>query len=324
MATGAFQGFAIKNNLNESTADRQIITNLGGSPLGDDIALLYNNKRNKSTVLVGAENLIGSYIRFNEDKPAVFTNNTKITINEGVFYIRDSNGINEFRLSTLSDLSTLVEFPPVGLYERSDEVTFENIDNFSKIRRSTDVNSVQTATLTGFLNESASILGIETPKDLIESFEADLDFFKFRRTTAITQLKNFLSTNPTTISGYVRVQDPDNLNTFGISNDRPGVFIYNPDTGSGVRAFSSNDNPWAQNGSFLESSTSNINIGTLRVADWTSGTSYSTSSFNITLKNSNIAPPVTPAQTIVAKSNFTHKVPVTINNELYYLCLKIE
>lgn len=320
----SFQGFAIKNNLGESTADRQIFTNLGGNPLGDDITLLYNNRRNKSSIFVGAENLIGSYVRFDSNTtPAVFTNKTRITVNNTVYYVRDSNGINEFRLSTQSDLSTLVDFPPIGFYERSNEVTQENITNFSKIRRSTDLNEVQSETLLGFLNQSASILGSTSPTDLLETIEANLDFYKFRRTNAITKLSNFLSNNQTTVSGYIRVQDPDNLNTFGITNDRPGVFIYNPNTGSGIRAFSSNDNPWSQNGSFLESSTNKINIGTLRNAVWVSGSTYNTKSFSLTLKNSSIAPTVTETN-IVAKSNFTHKVPVTVNGELYYLCLQRE
>lgn len=322
MATGAFQGFAIKNNLSETTADRQIITNLGGSPLGDDIVLLYNNKRNKSSIFVGSENLIGSFIRFDENVvQSVFSNKTRLTINNNIYYVRDSNGLNEFRLSTLPNLSDLVTFPPIGFYERSDEVSQENITNFSKVRRSTDLNAVQSETLTGFLNQSASILGSSTPTNLLENLEANLDFYKFRRNGAITRINSFLSPNNTVIKGYVRVQDIDNLNAFGLNDDRPGIFIYNPTTGSGVRAFSSNDNPWSQNSGYLESSSNNINVGTLKSAVWVSGSTYTARTFGITLKNSNIAPAVTET-TIIAKNNFTHKVPITVNGDTYFLCLR--
>jgi len=322
MAGGAFQGFAVKNNLAESSNDRQIITNLGGSPLGDDITLFYNNKRNKSSMTVGLSNIVGSYIRFDEDlTPAVFSNKTKLIVDDEVYYVRDSNGFNEFRLSTSEDLEQLVDLPPVGTYNRSDEVTLENISNFSKIRRSTDVNAVQTETLTGFLNQSQGILGSTTPTALLTAAEENLDFYRFRNTKAITRLTNFLSPTPSVINGYVRVQDVDNLNSTGLNDVKPGVFIYNPATGGGVRAFSSNDNPWSQNESYLESSTNKINIGTLRSATWVTGTTYTARPFSITLKNSNIAPTVTET-TIVSKNNFTHKVPVVINNETYYLCLQ--
>jgi hypothetical protein len=321
---GAFQGFAVKSNLSESTSDRQIITNLGGSPLGDDITLLYNNKRNKSSITVTSDNIaLDNYIRFNEtDISAVFSNKTKLTINNQIFYVRDSNGLNEFRLSTNSNLSDIAA-PLVGVYTRSDAITLENISNFSKIRRSTDVNAVQTETLTGFLNQSASILGSESPTDLLETMEANLDFYKFRSTKSITKVTNFLSSNPNIIRGYVRIQDIDNLNSAGLTNNTPGVFIYNPGTGAGVRAFSSSDNPWSQNSPYLESSSNNINIGTLRSATWVEGTTYNARAFSLTLKNSSIAPTVTET-TIVSKTNFTHKVPVIINNETYYLCLKKE
>jgi hypothetical protein len=318
----AFQGFAIKNKLAESSNDRQIISNLAGNPLGDDITLFFNNKRNKSSITVELSNIVGNYIRFDEGLTlATFSNKTKLTVNNDVYYVRDSNGINEFRLSTTEDLEQLVAVPPVGVYTRSDEITLENISNFSKIRRSSDVNAVQTETLTGFLNQSQSILGDTTPTELLEATEANLDFYRFRNTKAITKLNNFLSPNPTAINGYVRVQDVDNLNSTGLDNTKPGVFIYNPSTGGGIRAFSSNENPWSQSESYLESSTNKINIGTLRSATWVTGTTYTARSFGITLKNSSIAPTVTET-TIISNNNFTHKVPVIINNETYYLCLQ--
>lgn len=322
----AFQGFAFKNNLLEATADRQIFTNLGGSPLGDDITLLFNNKRNISSLTVNVSNIaINGYIRFTESETrAVFSNNTKIRLGNTIYYVRDSDGVSEFRLSTTEDLMTPA-LPFVGVYVRSDEVTLEHISNFSTIRRSTDVNAVQTETLTGFLNQSASILGNTSSTELLLSTENNLDFYKFKKAKAIVRNTNFLSNRLVKINGVVTISDIDNLNISGLTNQKPGLFIYNPSTSSGIRAFSSNDNPWleSQVAPFLETTTNQITIGVLRNATWNTGVTYDPRSFSISLKNSTMFETVVETA-IVAKSNFTHKTEMLINGETYSLCLAVD
>lgn len=329
MATVAYQGFAVKNNLLEASADRQIINNLGGTPLGDDITLLYNNKRNTSTLVVDPTNINGSIISFPitiNISPAVFTNKTKVIFNNSeTFYVKESNGINEFKLSTLSDLSDTVENPQPGTYTRSDEITLENISNFSAIRRSTDLNAVQTETLTGYLNRSANVLGSSTSIDLLQSIESNLDFYKFKRSNAIIKIGNFLSDNITDIKGYVKIEDSSNVNSSALDDTGPGIFIYNPNTGTGRRAFSSNENPWIETTgqaiNYLETFTNKIDVGTLRFSNFDSLTGYSELNNIVIISKNSILTTDVPESTIVSSVNFTHKVPITVNGETYFLCL---
>lgn len=328
MATVAYQGFAIKNNLLEATSDRQIFNNLGGSPLGDDITLFFNNKRNITNLYVDSGNIFGDTIIYDNTtaiNPAVYSNKTKLTFNGQTLYVKESNGLNKFKLSTSEDLSTTVSLPLVGFYTRSDEITLENISNFSATRRSTDVNEVQTETLTGYLNQSQGILGSNTPIDLLLSLEGNLDFYKFRRNGAIIKKDSFLSTEKTTIKGYVKIQDVDNVNSFGLTNTSPGLFIYNPITQSGVRAFSSNENPWDDlTAGYLTAETNKIEIGTLRSSNYSSATGYSARDLVLISKGATFMTSFVSTTIITsgAGKNFTHKTPITVNGETYYLCLQ--
>ena len=311
----AFQGFAIEENLSEAKNDRAILNNLGGAPLGDDISLLFNNTRNTSSIVVTELNIQGSTIKI-PDSLAVFSNKNKVTVGTSTYYVRNSNGVDEFSLSTLSTLDDLVFEPPAGTYIRSDEITFENITNFSIVRRNPDVNRVDADTELGFLNTSSSnaLLSSEDAKTILESTEANVDFYKYRLGASLKSDQNFLGNRVLTSTGSVIIKDPNNINSGGLSNSGPGLFIYNPDTGSGIRAFSSNSNPWTEVGVNLEADTTKVTIKNLNV-DFDQITLLSKGS-------AVLAEDVTSSP--INSTNFTHKLPVKINGEIYYLCLKLE
>lgn len=314
----AFQGFAINNNLSEAESDRAILNNLSGPPIGDDISLLYNNDRNESTLQIEAVNIVGDRIVI-PGAQSVFANKTLITVDNQIFYVKESNGQDSFRLSSTQDLTTTVSDPPEGLYVRSDRITFNNMNNFSVVRRSSDINRVDTDTQLGALRTSrASFLGSQTIKQALDSLESNLDSYNFKKSKTIRINESFLSSRRIESNGVVIITDSDNVNATGLTNETPGLFIYNAATNSGIRAFSSSDNPWefrpATDPNNLIVSTSAFSVKELN---------FNLS--NITLTTKGLPNAIVESVTAqVIEPNFTHKVPITVNNETYFLCLRLE
>ena len=307
----AYQGFAIEENLSEAVNDRAILNNLGGSPIGDDISLLFNNSRNFSQLIVTVDNIQNGRIIFN-GAAAVFSNKNKVQVNSETYYIKDSNGIDRFALSTNENLSDTVAQPPVGTYTRSDEITADNILNFSTIKRSTNVNAVEGDASLQIGSTQSNSFTAQPIKTQIETIESNVDRFNFKSSQSIAINKDFLSSRTLESTGAVIIRDLDGANNSGLTNTNPGLFIYNPNTGSGIRAFSSSDNPWSLSGSDLIVSTSDVNIKTLN---------FKTT--NIVLNSKNSAVLAADVSTAAVSTAFTHKVPVTINGETYFLCLQL-
>jgi len=121
--------------------------------------------------------------------------------------------------------------------------------------------------------------------------------------------KKYKGTNNTTVDtvikfeGTVNLFDPGNFNsTIGAVNSTsisPGVFI------GGTRAFSADNNPWSVSGDFLETNADEVTIGELLFGD--------------EIKIDGIT--VTASSDGKTAQSFTHKVPVVINGETYYLLM---
>ena len=79
----------------------------------------------------------------------------------------------------------------------------------------------------------------------------------------------------------------------------PGVYI------GETRAFSSDNNPWSEDTSALLTESTEVSIGELNFAD------------NIIIEGIT----ATSATSVLA-TTFTHKLPVIINGETYYLLLR--
>jgi len=312
------QGFVNTNNLKESFSDATVFNNLAGSPEGSDITLLFNNKRNYSSIDVTGLNVAGNTISFTATL-AVFSNHTPVSVNNTTYYVKNSNGINSFQLSTSSALTTTVSSPPIGTYIRSDEITQANITNFS-VKRRTAVNANTGASNVGgtqnsknSISSSSDLLAGGNPKDYLNNFESYLDAYKFRTSKSLIKTSNFLSQKTLKTNGVIIIADPDGVNLSTPTNSTPGLFIYNAATNSGIRAFSSNSNPWADFvDGFLKTSAVKITAGKLTIS----------TSTGIVIQSKNSAALIsTVDSTRITTLNFTHKLPVSINGETYYLCL---
>lgn len=313
----SLQGFAIAKNLSESILDEQVLSILAGAPIGTDIQLLFNNTKNTSTMTVLSTDISGSTIIF-PDAYAVFTNGTPLTINNTAYYVKNSNGLTQFQLSTLADLSTTVASPPVGVYTRSDEVTQDNLSNYSSVRREAGPTYTSNDnSITGPGDNAGYTVNIysQAPQAVLAAIDTNTDAYNFKVLNSLNKISDFTGAKSLVSTGSVIIKDPDNINnTLGFSNTSPGLFIYDKQSSSVIRAFSSNQNPWEAVTNYLQTTSNDITVGKLVLVNTSTGV-------NIQLKNSTMKTTVTVAN---VKSTFTHKLPVTVNGETYFLCLKLE
>ena len=341
----AFQGFARNLNLLENSDDRDVINNLGGEPIADDITLFINNLRNFSFVDVIAGlpptgNINGSYIEFSAiTQKFIFTDKTKITVDDVTYYVGDSNNLNTFRLYTDENLlpASLVTNPPAGEYKRSDAVTAEDIRQLVPIRdrvlenislsQFSIINPEINETISGdFYNSMVRVYNRLvsngyplTLKDYFDAIEAQLDSFEFAKQKSIRSNENFSSVEKLSLAGSFIVKDPDGVNDTSISTvagntgSPPGIFILNTDDNTAKRIFSGNENSWVDKTTYLEVDSAEIVVGNLVFEE----------SPKILRKNS-LPAIVTPIETgvNVEINSFTHYVSVFVNGEEYFLLLK--
>lgn len=336
----AFQGFAINLNLSENFADRDVLNNLGGEPIADDIVLFLNNLRNFSTLNVIAGlpptgNIDGSYISFNEiTQKFVFTDKTQITVDDTIYYVGDSNTFNRFRLYTDENLVNLVISPPVGIYKRSDAVTAADVKKLVPTRDKVieNVGSSQYSILNSnpgelidqnFYNSFIRVynrlfdnIGYQsTIRKYFEIIEKQIDYFEFVKKQSINEDTDFSSDNILSLAGNFLIKDPGGVNNLAVSTtDGPGIFILNTDNNTSKRIFSGNENAWSDAGTYLEVDSNEIVVGNLV--------------FNeppAILRKSGLPAIVTETSTdpnVIATTSFTHFVSIMVNNEEYFLLLK--
>lgn len=330
MAKSQFLGFDRSKNLSESDSpdsDISIVNNLGGGSIADDLLRFFNNKRNVSTLTVSASNISSNTVTFS-DKEFVYTNGTKITVGSDTYYVRDSDGYSTFRLSANSTLSGIVT-PPVGVYQRSDEITLDNIKSLAYERKRTvedlsesrildnytDANSRDRVYSSLIAAYNAYFSGFpSTTGAYFTAIDNNIDYFNLKRKTSIVKDKDFSTSYPLTFTGSVKVIDTSGLNNTTLSaNTNPGLFIVNPQSGVYTRAFSSNENLWSENNANLVVSSASITVGTL---DFTGAQGLSL----LTKASANLV--INTASS--ANLDFTHSVDITIDGEAYSLCLTYE
>jgi len=326
----AFQGFDIKLNLRENTQDRDVLNNLGGAPIADDIELFINNLRNTSELLVDFPQRNGFDIEFNPNvQRFVFTNGTQISIfvgnvKEGDYFVGNSNAVNRFRIYQDENLTQPV-FPIAGAnvrYVRSDAVESRNILNLNRARDPVveNISSSQIGDVGAnfTVNPYTSYIRVYNTirsgfssgiSGLLNSIENGIDIFAQKRDNSITNIRNFATNNGITLSGSLIISDPNQENAIAVRSDSgPGIFILNPETDQGIRAFSSNENAWTADGNDLVVASKEASVGNFVFDN------------GVRILRKNGAPNI--ATETAAASSFTHFVAIKVNGEEYSLCLK--
>jgi hypothetical protein len=319
-----FQGFSIKLNLQENVDDRDVLNNLGGAPIADDIVLFLNNLRNKSELIVTAEQIDGSFIVFDANTtPFVYTNGTQIFVDRDQYFIGDSNAENRFRLYADSELTELIPNPPTGTYVRSEAVTFSDILNLVPFR---DV-VVEDASLSGIVQETDSATRIGSIynsivelyntlegsqrdiADYISLIDTGIDLFDQKKQTSITGVSDFDTRDNVILSGSITTNDPDDINVGAVSTTSgPGIFILDPSTNQGTRVFSSSENVWSEVGDTLVAETREAVVGNFVFDE------------GVRILQKGNTEIVTEESGTV--TSFSHFIKILADGEEYYLCLK--
>jgi len=300
------QGFRKDLNLKETINETQSLNNLGGAGIANDLRIFQNNLRNTSTLsfntAVGAA-ISSGYFYFGSISEFVFTNDdivgvkTDLTVGVGVtlyknntYYICNSNTEDKFKLSTSPSsvgVNTITVSSVSSSFDfiRKDPVYKENILNLIKPNIQDD----------GFNYLGQSI------NSAFDSVAATNETAKYLITKKYKSNENTVSPNDINVEGSIKINDPENFNSGSsqLSDTRsPGIFI------GDTRAFSSDNNPWTQVGTALSTLSDSVSIGELYFADNVSITGISTESASS-----------------VAVTTYTHKLPVVINGETYYILL---
>ena len=250
------------------------------------------------------------------------------------YYACDSDGLSKFKLSyypsdfdNTENQGTQVGIQTINItgidytspsdvekrsftFIRKDIVTQENLINFIqpdidaeeeggfRLFRTIDDPDIS-ETLNGIFGVSNTILD-DTRFDLSKRYQIN---------------KDIASTKDVKYEGVVIVKDPDQFNTAsgdsGIDNDNsPGVFI------AGTRAFSSDNNPWTDEDELLNPGTGTENALVTRSEQIGVGEVKFANSIRIDNLGTDKG-----TLTSTKAGDYTHKLPVVINGETYFLLL---
>jgi hypothetical protein len=311
------QGFRKDLNLEEVDIETVAINNLAGAGIANDLRVIRNNLRNISTL--SCNTVTNGFFSFPNNE-FVFTNDDVVKVNPTVviggitltenteYFICNSNGETQFKISSNPStlgINTIIpsNVSATGItinFLRKDEVNQGNIINFIKpeIQDGGGGAGGAGAAGGGDFNYLINGGGVNNTFDTVSSTNETSKFFinqKYRADEDRTTTKNL------NYEGAISISDPVNLNadSTGLSNSKsPGVYI------GETRAFSSDNNPWSGIGSALLTDSTEVSVAELNFAN------------NITIEG------ITPTSaTSVLATTFTHKLPVVINGETYYLLL---
>lgn len=299
------QGYRKDLNLEETTIDTQALNNIAGAGIADDLRIIQNNLRNLSNLEYNT--ITDGFFDFGSTSIFVYTNDDVVSVastvsigstslHSGVdYYVCNSDGESKFKLSTTSSTSAVgvstitisgTPSPSVFDFIRKDPVHKNDLINFIKPEQQDEDDFGWPDDINSTFS-STQTAQEEAKYFITRKYRGNAD------TTTDREIK---------FEGLVSSKDPANLNTggSGLADPKsPGVFI------GDTRAFSSNDQPWNESGSDLITESDQVSIGEL--------------SFLGDIKIEGITP--TTQSTAVPVTNWTHKVPIKIDGETFYLLM---
>jgi len=211
------------------------------------------------------------------------------------YFICNSDSLSKFKLSFTNSTSTsgintinITAVPAQFDFIRKEPVFKTNIENFIKPEIQDDEQ------FGGYLDS--------TINSVMESTQAAGENAEYFITKKYKGTENTTVDTDVKFEGTVNLFDPIgfNANSGDLLNTKsPGIFIGN------TRAFSADNNPWVVDGTDLSTDSFEVSIGELEF-----------------LNGIEIEGISQVSATTVAATEFTHKIPVTINGETYYLLMK--
>ena len=305
------QGFVKSDNLSESStgrSDEAILNNLAGSNIAPDMLLFDGNTKFVQKLIASDYTVVDSIVIVNgstSEGKVAFSDGTIISHDSGPYQytVRDSNGIDRFKLY---DASNAV-FNPTGVLRRNDTVTGINLANLSRKRLDTNVG---TSSGIGTGTGGSDLFNSQTINSQTSYIDGNIALFYYKRGRIPLTYDASTFSVPVRFSGPLRITNDQNL---AQGSSTPGLFMVdanNPGT-SAVRAFSDASNPWAAVTGALQTSEANAQANALKLLP----TSGLNPNFDSISDNHFIAE-------VIDVGDYTHKLPVIVNGQQYYLLLK--
>ena len=300
------QGFVKNINLIESStggSDRAILDNLGGLNITSDVLLFDGNTKFTQKLIATDYTVVNNIVIVNgstSEGKVAFSDGTPISHNGGAYQytVKNSNGVDRFQLYDASN----VVFVPTGILRRSDAVTGINLGNLSRKRLETNVGN------------STGIGGGIGFEDLFNSqtsyIDGNIALFYYKRGRIPRTYEASTFSLPVKFSGPVRITN--DLNE-AQSGSTPGLFMVDANNpgASAIRAFSDTSNPWTAVTGALKTTQPNSQASTLKLQP----SSQANPNFASIDNNHFIAGQIDVG-------NYTHKLPVIVNGQQYYLLLQ--
>ena len=298
------QGYRKDLNLEETTIDTQALNNIAGAGIADDLRIIQNNLRNLSNLEYNT--ITDGFFDFGAASIFVYTDDDVVSVASTVsigsttleptvdYFVCNSDGETKFKLSTTAS-SSAVGFSTITISGTPSPLVFDFIRK-DPVHKNDLINYIEP--------ERQDIEHFSWPSDLNSMFDTTQtaqEEAKYFITKKYRGNEDTTTDREIKFEGIVSSKDPANLNTggSGLADPKsPGVFI------GDTRAFSSNDQPWNESGSDLVTESDQVSIGEL--------------SFLGDIKIEGITP---TTQTATAVTNWTHKVPIKIDGETFYLLM---
>ncbi len=269
-------------------------------------------------------------VKFEIQDPGVSAGSTTLITGRD-YYVCDSDGLSKFKLSyypsyfdNTEEQGTQVGIQTINItgvdytspsnvekrsftFIRKDIVTQNNLVNFIK----PDIDQNEEGAFRFFSTVDDPNVS-ETLNGIFESSNTILDNTRFNLSKRYRKNKDTSSKKDVKYEGVVIVKDPDNYNrndknVIGSNKDgSPGVFI------SGTRAFSSDNNPWTDE--------DELNTGGVSAALVTKSEQVGVGelSFQNSIRVNNLGNDILTGISSVA-NDYSHKLPIVINGETYFL-----
>jgi hypothetical protein len=251
-----------------------------------------------------SSDLTNAKITFKSGTQFVYTDDDVVTVSQSVsvgsttlnpgieYFICNSDSETKFKLSfTSSTVGTsiinITSTPTQFDFIRKELVTQPNLINFTE----PDVQD----------NEEFGSYLRSSINNVFESTQANVENAGYFITKKYKGTDNTTTNEEIKFEGTVNLFDPGQFNTtVSALNDSqsPGIFI------GETRAFSTDNNPWTIDGTNLKTNSEEVTAGELLFAS------------DITITGTSQI-----SGSEVDIESFTHKIPVTINGETYYLLM---
>lgn len=319
-------GFERERNLDESDDDRQILNNLGGGNIADDIALFRNNNRNVSELLWEADgdgaSIVNNKFIFPRDVLFIYTNGDEVTV-EGnslgnlnsstTYYVVDLElNVGSQRNQLAFGLSTTEGGSRVSVGAINEDITFIRTDIVTKenlLKLATPLILDSGVDLNG--DAFAYNIG-NTFTEAFDTIEESVGLFNFLRREKYATNGSLSSSRKIVIEGFNKINDPDAFNSSEANLNQPnspGIFVTDPFSSvlniGKTRAYSTDSNPWAEGADALVTKSEQVNIGDLFFSN---GIKFE--SLDDLASENGLA------------EDFTHKIPIIVDGVEYFVLLK--